>query len=163
MEHIHHTIRCKTLISTHYRELAHVVHTLPHMDNATMAVHEQEGRVLFLKKLVAGIAESSYGIYCAERAGLPPALITRAYTLLQAEATHEWAHAQKEAVSTPPPSYEQLFIQTQANTSSHQWIVQEFLRQLQQWDVLRMTPLAALQHLHDLQQRLQEPSLDDSY
>lgn len=162
MEHIHHTIRCKTLISTHYRELAHVVHTLPHMDNATMAVHEQEGRVLFLKKLVAGIAESSYGIYCAERAGLPSALITRAYTLLQGEVAHERAYAQKEAVSTPPPSYEQLYLQTQANTSSQQWIVQEFLHQLQQWDVLRMTPLAALQHLHDLKQRLQERSLDAS-
>jgi DNA mismatch repair protein MutS len=127
-----------------------------------MAVHEQEGRVLFLKKLVAGIAESSYGIYCAERAGLPSALITRAYTLLQGEAPHEGAHAQKEAVSTPPPTYEQLYIQAQASTSSQQWIVQEFLHQLQQWDVLRMTPLAALQHLHELQQRLQEQSLDAS-
>ena len=86
IEYVHHTVGSKALVSTHFHELAHLEETLPSLANACMAVQETGDNVTFLRKLVPGAASSSYGIYCAQLAGLPGSIISRAYTLLE---THE--------------------------------------------------------------------------
>src|SRR5690606_23192101 len=82
IEYVHNHIACKALVSTHFHELAHLAQTLPVLTNARMAVEEDEEQVTFLRKLVPGAADTSYGIYCAQLAGIPAAIIERAYELL---------------------------------------------------------------------------------
>jgi len=83
IEFVHNEIGCKALVSTHFHELAHLEESLPALANACMAVKESGDTVTFLRKLVPGAASTSYGIYCAELAGLPRTVIARAYELLQ--------------------------------------------------------------------------------
>ncbi|SET38432.1 DNA mismatch repair protein MutS [Paenibacillus sp. NFR01] len=83
IEYVHDTIGCKALVSTHFHELAHLEDSLKGLRNYSMAVQESGDKVNFLRKLVPGAADSSYGIYCARLAGLPEGIIDRAYGLLQ--------------------------------------------------------------------------------
>lgn len=83
IEYVHDTIACKALVSTHFHELAHLEQSLSGLRNYSMAVQESGDKVNFLRKLVPGAADSSYGIYCARLAGLPEGIIDRAYGLLQ--------------------------------------------------------------------------------
>ena len=81
IEYVHQTIGCKALVSTHFHELAQLEDTLSSLTNARMAVEESGDHVTFLRKLVPGAADTSYGIYCAQL-GLPQSVIGRAYELL---------------------------------------------------------------------------------
>ncbi|MHA2855330.1 DNA mismatch repair protein MutS [Paenibacillus lautus] len=83
IEYVHDHIGCKALVSTHFHELAHLQESLGGLKNYSMAVQESGDKVHFLRKLIPGAADSSYGIYCARLAGLPGSIIDRAYGLLQ--------------------------------------------------------------------------------
>ncbi|NBD23506.1 DNA mismatch repair protein MutS [Paenibacillus glycinis] len=96
IEYVHHEVGCKALVSTHFHELAHLGDTLPHLANACMAVQETGDNVTFLRKLVPGAAGTSYGIYCAQLAGLPGSIIKRAYSLLDVHELRETAAAAAE-------------------------------------------------------------------
>ncbi|SEM82888.1 DNA mismatch repair protein MutS [Paenibacillus sp. OV219] len=93
IEFVHHEVGCKALVSTHFHELSHLSETLPNLANACMAVQETGDNVTFLRKLVPGAAGSSYGIYCAQLAGLPGSIIERAYSLLELHTSQEDAAA----------------------------------------------------------------------
>ncbi|MFE5317318.1 DNA mismatch repair protein MutS [Paenibacillus sp. NPDC056579] len=84
IEFLHDRIGCKTLVSTHFHELAHLEETLSGLRNCCMAVKESGRQVTFLRKLIPGAASTSYGIYCAQIAGLPGDIIDRSYDLLSA-------------------------------------------------------------------------------
>lgn len=83
IEYVHDHIGCKALVSTHFHELAHLESSLAGLSNYSMAVQESGDKVHFLRKLIPGAADTSYGIYCARLAGLPGGIIERAYGLLQ--------------------------------------------------------------------------------
>ncbi|MGG6314586.1 DNA mismatch repair protein MutS [Paenibacillus macerans] len=83
IEYVHDRIGCKALVSTHFHELAHLEHSLHGLSNYSMAVQESGDKVHFLRKLIPGAADTSYGIYCARLAGLPEEIIGRAYGLLK--------------------------------------------------------------------------------
>ncbi|AZK47352.1 DNA mismatch repair protein MutS [Paenibacillus lentus] len=83
IEYVHDHIGCKALVSTHFHELAHLESSLSGLRNYSMAVQESGDKVHFLRKLIPGAADTSYGIYCARLAGLPGGIIERAYGLLQ--------------------------------------------------------------------------------
>lgn len=84
IEYMHDKVGCKTLVSTHFHELAHLEESLEGLKNYCMAVKESGSQVTFLRKLIRGAASTSYGIYCAQIAGLPKTVIDRAYQLLGA-------------------------------------------------------------------------------
>lgn len=84
IEFMHDKVGCKTLVSTHFHELAHLEESLQGLKNYCMAVKESGEQVTFLRKLIRGAASTSYGIYCAQIAGLPGSVIDRAYQLLGA-------------------------------------------------------------------------------
>lgn len=77
-----HPTRPKTLFATHYHELNEMAATFPRIRNASVAVREVEGRVLFLRKLVPGGSDRSFGIHVAQMAGMPAAVIERAGKVL---------------------------------------------------------------------------------
>ncbi|MEK9283316.1 MULTISPECIES: DNA mismatch repair protein MutS [unclassified Bradyrhizobium] len=82
IEHLHEGNRCRTLFATHYHELTALSAKLPRMFNATVRVKEWQGHVVFLHEVLPGSADRSYGIQVAKLAGLPPAVITRAKSVL---------------------------------------------------------------------------------
>lgn len=81
-EHIHNNLTSKTMFATHYHELTDLENTLSGVKNYSMAVHEQEEGLFFIRKLVAKPASSSYGIQVAEMAGIPKQVIERASSLM---------------------------------------------------------------------------------
>ena len=82
IEHLHEANRCRTLFATHYHELTALSAKLSRMFNATVRVKEWQGDVVFLHEVLPGSADRSYGIQVAKLAGLPPAVITRAKSVL---------------------------------------------------------------------------------
>ncbi|WP_291848169.1 DNA mismatch repair protein MutS [Bradyrhizobium sp.] len=82
IEHLHETNRCRALFATHYHELTALSARLPRMFNATVRVKEWQGDVVFLHEVLPGSADRSYGIQVAKLAGLPPAVIARAKSVL---------------------------------------------------------------------------------
>jgi len=82
IEHLHENNRCRTLFATHYHELTALGAKLPRLFNATVRVKEWQGDVVFLHEVLPGAADRSYGIQVAKLAGLPPAVIARAKSVL---------------------------------------------------------------------------------
>ncbi len=83
-EYVYEKIRAKTIFATHYTELTELAGAYPGVRNMTIAVVEREGRVVFLHRLVDGVADRSYGIEVAKLAGLPDEVVRRAEEVLNA-------------------------------------------------------------------------------
>ncbi|KQR67690.1 DNA mismatch repair protein MutS [Pedobacter sp. Leaf176] len=81
--HQHPTSRPKTLFATHYHELNELANTMPRIKNFNVSVKEMTNKVIFLRKLVPGGSEHSFGIHVAKMAGMPPKLIGRANEILK--------------------------------------------------------------------------------
>ncbi len=84
LEYLHDQNRCRALFATHYHELTALAAKLDGLSNATVAVKEWDGDVIFLHEVRDGSADRSYGVQVAKLAGLPPAVIARARTVLDA-------------------------------------------------------------------------------
>ncbi|WP_188526638.1 DNA mismatch repair protein MutS [Sinisalibacter lacisalsi] len=84
LEHLHEVNRCRALFATHYHELTQLAQELDGVDNATMAVKEWDGDVIFLHEVRKGAADRSYGVQVAKLAGLPPSVVERARVVLEA-------------------------------------------------------------------------------
>ena len=84
VEHLHDEPRrrCRTLFATHYHELTDLAATLPGVRNYRVAVSEADGQIAFLRRIVPGGADRSYGVHVAMLAGMPPAVVGRAQELL---------------------------------------------------------------------------------
>ncbi len=81
--HNHPKYRAKTLFATHYHELNEMEKQFPRIKNFTIAVKEMEDSILFLRKLIPGGSEHSFGIQVAKMAGVPGSIVSRAKKLLQ--------------------------------------------------------------------------------
>ena len=82
-EHLHDVTGCRTLFATHYHELTDLARTRPGVANCNVAVREWNDDVIFLRKIVPGPADQSYGIQVARLAGLPEPILRRAREILQ--------------------------------------------------------------------------------
>lgn len=82
-EYIHNKVGAKTIFATHYHELTQLEVELPKVCNYRIEVKEEEEKISFLRKIVCGGADKSYGIEVARVAGLPKGVLNRAKTLLQ--------------------------------------------------------------------------------
>ncbi len=82
LEHLHEVNSCRALFATHYHELTALAGNLSGVDNATVAVREWEGDVIFLHEVRKGAADRSYGVQVAKLAGLPSSVVDRARVIL---------------------------------------------------------------------------------
>jgi DNA mismatch repair protein MutS len=90
-EYLHDAIAARTLFATHYHELCALAESRPRVCNVSVAVREHEGKIVFLRQVVAGGASKSYGIDVARLAGLPRSVIARARQILaQLEGGQSW-------------------------------------------------------------------------
>ncbi|MES0825549.1 DNA mismatch repair protein MutS [Ruegeria sp. SCP11] len=111
LEHLHAANQCRALFATHYHELTALAGKLEGVDNATVAVKEWEGEVIFLHEVHKGAADRSYGVQVAQLAGLPVSVVDRARVVLdQLEETEREGGKQKVLIddlplfsAAPPP------------------------------------------------------------
>ncbi|MPZ50024.1 MAG: DNA mismatch repair protein MutS [Dehalococcoidia bacterium] len=148
VEHLHARPEraARTLFATHYHEMTQLATTLPRVRNFSVAVTEQDGRVVFLHRIVPGGADRSYGIHVAELAGMPAAVIQRAREVLTGleDASRNGAVARRRAGPAP-----QLPLMSEAAPSGVE-------RALAALDLDALTPLQALTHLYELKSKLEE-------
>ncbi len=111
LEHLHTANQCRALFATHYHELTALAGSLEGVDNATVAVKEWGGEVIFLHEVHKGAADRSYGVQVAQLAGLPASVVERARVVLdQLEKTEREGGKQKALIddlplfsAAPPP------------------------------------------------------------
>ena len=84
LEHLHDVNRARALFATHYHEMTALATKLDGVENATVAVKEWQGEVIFLHQVKRGAADRSYGVQVARLAGLPQSVIDRAKVVLEA-------------------------------------------------------------------------------
>ncbi|MEM1057938.1 MAG: DNA mismatch repair protein MutS [Verrucomicrobiota bacterium] len=102
-EHLHTEIRAKALFATHYHELTELAVSLPGVKNYNVAVREWGEKVVFLRKIVEGGADKSYGIQVARLAGLPPSVLDRAKEILRQLEEGELDETGKPKLAKRPP------------------------------------------------------------
>ena len=139
----------RTLFATHYHEMTELAQQREGAKNYTVLVKERGEQVLFLRKIIEGGADRSYGIHVAQLAGLPPVVITRAREVL----------AQLESANIS--SSNQFLISENRDASPRLPdptlpIPHPIIDEVRQMDLFSMTPLEALNRLADLQRRLGE-------
>jgi DNA mismatch repair protein MutS len=83
VEHLHNLVGAKTLFATHYHELTELAARLPRLKNLNVAVREWHDQVVFLRKIVEGGTDKSYGIQVARLAGVPKTVLERAKEILR--------------------------------------------------------------------------------
>jgi DNA mismatch repair protein MutS len=102
IEHLHKENGCRGLFATHYHELTALAAKLTRIHNATMAVKDWKGEVVFLHEVVAGAADRSYGIQVARLAGLPAPVIARAREVLDRLEANDRARGPKGVIDDLP-------------------------------------------------------------
>jgi DNA mismatch repair protein MutS len=151
--HDHSSFRPKTLFATHYHELTELVITKERVKNYNMAVKEWGGEIIFLRKIVEGGTNRSYGIQVARLAGLPLQVIDRAKEILSNLERGELdtmgmpkIATNKKGISMPKtPSQLPLFVQHDPIRS-----------QLKELRVDRLTPLEAINILDELKKKVEK-------
>jgi DNA mismatch repair protein MutS len=105
-EHLHNraSVKAKTLFATHYHELTDLALTMPGVKNYNVLIRESGQRIAFLRKIVPGAADKSYGIHVARLAGMPDEVIDRAREILSNLEEGEFGEAgQPKIARTRPP------------------------------------------------------------
>ena len=99
--HNHPEVKAKTLFATHYHELTDIALTLPGVKNYNVLVSEKDDRIVFLRKIVPGAADKSYGIQVARLAGLPAEVVARAKEILANLEEQELSEAGQPKLAQP--------------------------------------------------------------
>ncbi len=148
-EYIHSSPRhgCKTLFATHYHELTELASVLPRVRNYRVEVTEDQGRVVFLHRIVPGGADRSYGIHVAQLAGLPRAVISRAWEVLK-----ELESGARDGTTSATRSTRTRRQAPQLPLFPQPSPLEEELAAL---DIANMTPVEALNKLYELQRKAQ--------
>ena len=131
----------KTLFATHYHELTELSSFLPRVANYNVAVAEEEGRIVFLHRILPGGADRSYGVHVAQLAGLPRPVIVRAQEILQQLETAK-APAAAHVGRVERPGQLPLFGRDDG-----------LRKELSTLEVDGMTPLEAMTKLYELAEK----------
>ena len=140
LEHCAEKLKAKTLFATHYHELTALEQTLPNVRNYNIAVRARGEDIIFLRKIVPGGADRSYGIEVAKLAGLPDSVLKRARAILE-----ELESQSGRPVPAAAPD-DQLSLSAMAESETA-----DIIRRTQ---VDSLSPLEALNLLYELKKRL---------
>jgi DNA mismatch repair protein MutS len=140
---LHDRVQARTLFATHYHELTGLPDSLPHARNYTLAVAERDGQVIFLRRLVPGGADRSYGLHVARLAGVPEGVVAHAE-----EVMARWEKAESEGTQVARLVKE---------VTDGLWVpaddeaVWHVVRKLFSLDIANLTPVQALVLLNEWQ------------
>lgn len=148
--HNHPTARAKTLFATHYHELNELTTSFSRIKNYNVSVKEVGNRVIFLRKLVPGGSEHSFGIHVARLAGMPPKLILRATEILKRlEQERTGGEQIKDSLKKVQKQAYQLQM-----FSIEDPVLEKIRDMLNNLDVNTLTPVEALMKLDEIQRVL---------
>ncbi|MBR4754536.1 MAG: DNA mismatch repair protein MutS, partial [Lachnospiraceae bacterium] len=147
VEHIARFVGAKTLFATHYHELTELEDKIACVNNYCIAVKEQGDDIVFLRKIIPGGADKSYGIQVAKLAGVPDEVIERAKEILT--DLLENGNPGGPSVSNEKEEYTQMSLFDYAANKDN-----EIIDELRRLKLEEMTPLEALNILSDIKKRL---------
>jgi DNA mismatch repair protein MutS len=143
--HEHPLSRAKTLFATHYHELNEMAERFPRVRNFNVSVKEVGSKIIFLRKLVQGGSEHSFGIHVARLAGMPRRVVDRAKeVLLQLEKDHSGEELMKEEKRKPDEGYQLSFFQLDDP------VLEQIKEELLKTDINTLTPVEAMMKLNEI-------------
>ena len=148
--HNHPTAQAKTLFATHYHELNELTNSFSRIKNFNVSVKEVGNKVIFLRKLVPGGSEHSFGIHVAKMAGMPPKLIARANEILKRLEQERTGgeHIKDSIKKVQAQAYQlQMF-------AIDDPVLEKIRDMLNNLDVNTLTPVEALMKLDEIQRLL---------
>ncbi|TJZ60678.1 DNA mismatch repair protein MutS [Sphingobacterium olei] len=148
--HNHPTARAKTLFATHYHELNELSSSMPRVKNFNVTVKEINNKVIFLRKLMPGGSEHSFGIHVAKLAGMPPRLIGRANEILK---RLEQERTGGEKIKDSMRKIQKQAYQLQMFAIDDP-VLEKIRDMLNNLDVNTLTPVEALMKLDEIQRLL---------
>lgn len=145
--HEHSTSKAKTLFATHYHELNEMEKTFPRVKNFNVSIKEMDKKIIFLRKLVPGGSEHSFGIHVARMAGMPKSVVQRADEILK-----EMEKSQRNDAPARPPAeignkregYQLSFFQLDDP------VLKQIRDEIKHIDINSLTPIEALNKLNDI-------------
>lgn len=151
IKYLHDKVGAKTLFATHYHELTELDESLPHLKNIHVGATEENGKLIFLHKILPGPADQSYGIHVAKLAGLPRAVLREASSMLK--------RLEAEGAREINPSSQQLDLFSPVEVVDENPLKaeqEELLDEISQVNLNEKTPLEVMQLVADWQQALKE-------
>ena len=145
--HEHPKYRAKTLFATHYHELNEMEKSFKRIKNYNVSVKEERNKVIFLRKLVKGGSEHSFGIHVAKMAGMPQSIVKRGNEILsQLESDNRKGGISKpmKKVSTEREGYQMNFFQLDDP------VLSQIRDEIINLDINNLTPVEALNKLNDI-------------
>tara|TARA_Y100001970_G_scaffold47279_1_gene59790 strand:+ start:4749 stop:7346 length:2598 start_codon:yes stop_codon:yes gene_type:complete len=139
--HNNESVAARTLFATHYHELTKLDKTLERLENYHASVKESEDEIIFLKKILPGPGNKSYGIHVAKMAGLPQIILDRANEIL----LHHIKNSKEKGNYLPKGNNDQISIFKENDKS--------YLKDLKDIDVNKLTPIEALKILDNLKKK----------
>ena len=142
-EYIHDnkSLAARTLFATHYHELTHLETDLDRLENYHIAVKEFQNKIIFLREILSGPGDKSYGINVAEMAGLPQNVIERASEILNSHIQDQFDNGKNNNISND----DQLSVFSDQDS--------QIRKELEELDVLNLSPLEAIRILDQLKKK----------
>ncbi|MBK7887417.1 MAG: DNA mismatch repair protein MutS [Bacteroidetes bacterium] len=144
--HDHPTAKAKTLFATHYHELNEMAESFGRIKNFSIAIHESGNKILFLRKLIPGGSEHSFGIHVAQMAGMPSKVLKRAQQMLE---TLEKAHGLNEIVKSSDAKAKKDELQLSFFQLDDP-VLEQIRDEILQTDINTLTPVEALMKLNEI-------------
>ena len=154
------TLGAKTLFATHYHELTELEGAISGVNNYCIAVKEQGDNIVFLRKIVKGGADKSYGIQVAKLAGVPEPVISRAKELVEELSDADITARAKEIASGSRSAQPRRSVERPDEVDLRQMSIfdtvreEDIIRELMDLDISRLSPVEALVTLDKFQSRL---------
>ena len=142
-EYLHqHPTKPKTLFATHYHELNEMAASFERIKNFHISIQENKGNIIFLRKLIAGGSEHSFGIHVAKLAGMPSKVINRANEILETLESSRSQKASKKIKQTTEKNLQLSFFQLDDPT------LESIRDELNKININALTPIEALMKLN---------------
>ena len=164
VEYIHEfpKARAKTLFATHYHELNDMEANFPRIKNFNVSVKEMDGKVIFMRKLVPGGSEHSFGIHVAKLAGMPPVVVERANEIMKELESGSRGNSATSSVSSASPSASSVVKTAKPSKKSNvdgiqlsffnleDPVLMQIRDEIKQIDINTLTPIEALNKLNEI-------------
>ena len=160
-EYLHEKIKAKTIFATHYHELTDLEKKFENIVNYRIEVEEKNGKVMFLRNIVKGGADKSYGIEVARLAGLPKEILKEGRKILRRleqrkELIDRTINVQQLSLFSHVAEIEEEEKDDEAFYDERGEAVNEIIYEIENRDINNITPMEALKFLSEIKARLEE-------
>ncbi|HHY13467.1 MAG TPA: DNA mismatch repair protein MutS, partial [Thermoanaerobacterales bacterium] len=154
VEYIHEHIRAKTLFATHYHELTNLENKLLKVKNYSIAVKEKGDDVVFLRKVVKGGADKSYGVHVAHLAGLPQKVINNAQKIIKDLEGNEKIQKSNPSNGLHVKNSKHCIKVENKQLKIANYAHEQILEEINALDILTITPIEALNFLYEIKKKV---------